>query len=304
MTDIKKTKIENKVYHKSVLVEEVIKYLAPQPGGVYVDCTFGGGGHTRAILEAEPKCKVIAFDWDKVAIEKNSEALLEEFGDRLQIVWGNFSHIYYLLRDLGIKEVDGILADFGTSQHQITDSAGFSFSRDTLLDMRMSTSHGQKTAYWYVNRATESELISIFSDYGQERYSRRIARAICDYRQSKDIKTTLDLAEIIKRSVPPSFTSKIHPATRVFQALRIVVNKELDHIRTLLLQSVNTLADNGRIVCISFHSLEDRIVKQFFKEHKTEFEILTPKVVIPTEEEVYRNPSSRSSKLRAALRHK
>ncbi len=297
------TKIENKVYHKSVLVDEVVKYLAPKPGGVYVDCTFGGGGHTRAILQAEPKCKVIAFDWDKVAIEKNGPALLEEFGNRLEIVWGNFSHIYYLLKDMGIKEVDGILADFGTSQYQITEQAGFSFSRETPLDMRMSVSHGQVTAYWYVNRAPESDLVSIFSEYGQERYSRRIARAICEYRQHKDIKTTLDLAEIIKRAVP-SYKSKIHPATRVFQALRIVVNKELEHIKTLLLQSVNTLSNNGRIVCISFHSLEDRIVKQFFKEHKSEFEILTPKVVVPTEEEVHRNPSSRSSKLRAAERHK
>ena len=289
----------NEIYHKSVLVNEVLQYLNPQPNKVYVDATFGGGGHTRAILEAEPNCKVIAIDWDKIAIEKNGPELEEEFKGHIKLLWGNFAQIVFLLKKEGITKVDGILADFGTSQFQIAQRAGFSFSRSTPLDMRMSPGHQKTTAEDIINYATEAELIKIFIDFGEEHYARKIAKAICVERKKKKFTDTLQLAEFIKKIIF-SKNKKIHPATKVFQALRIAVNKELDQIRGLLHHSIQILNTEGRIVCISFHSLEDRIVKQFFKEHENEMKILTPKIVTASEEEIKLNPSSRSAKLRAA----
>ncbi|MCL4360996.1 16S rRNA (cytosine(1402)-N(4))-methyltransferase RsmH [Candidatus Dependentiae bacterium] len=289
----------NEIYHKSVLVNEVLEYLNPQPNKIYVDVTFGGGGHTRAISQSEPKCKVIAIDWDNVAIEKNGPELQEEFGDRIKLIWGNFAQIVYLLKKEGISKVDGILADFGTSQYQITKRPGFSFSRSTPLDMRMSPGHQKVTAQDIINKASEAELIKIFKDYGEEPFARRIAKAICLERKKKRFDDTLQLAELVKKTVP-QINKKIHPATKVFQALRIAVNKELEQIKALLHHSIQLLNPEGRIVCISFHSLEDRIVKQFFKEHEQELKNLTQKVVTATEEEIKKNPSSRSAKLRAA----
>ncbi len=295
------------VYHKPVLMEEVITYLNPQPHGIYIDATFGGGGHTRAILRAQPTCKVISFDVDKNALDMNAPAVQEEFGDRWEYVWGNFSRIRELVQKTAfaheIKErggVDGILADFGTSQYQIKERAGFSFAVNSPLDMRMSSSHSKMTAADVVNSATEKELITIFFEYGEERMAPKIARAICTERLKKRIVTTDDLVKIILTVVPRKHSEHIHPATRVFQALRIVVNKELESIISLLKNSTTVLRPDGRLVCISFHSLEDRLVKQFFKEHKNHFDLLTPRVVIPTEQEIKENPSSRSSKLRAA----
>ncbi len=293
--------MEQKSYHVPVLMREVIEYLAIKPHGTYVDATFGGGGHTRAILEAEPKCSVIALDWDKRAIEVNGPPLEEEFGSRVTLIWGSFANITQLLKKQSVYKVDGILADLGTSQYQIARQPGFSFTIESPLDMRMSPAHFKTTAYDVVNRATESELAQIFFEFGEEHNARKIARVIVYERKKKPIKTTTELADLIKKIIPP-FSRRIHPATKVFQALRIFVNDELNNAKSLLTQSINLLDTHGRIVCISFHSLEDRIVKNFFREHKDVLEVLTKKVVIPTEEEVRRNPSARSSKLRAAER--
>lgn len=293
---------EQKPYHKAVLVDEVVSYMALKPHGVYVDATFGGGGHTRALLTAEPTCHVIALDWDKNAIELNSMSLLEDFGERLTIQWGDFSNITQLLKKLKVTKVDGILADFGTSQYQISESAGFSFSTDTPLDMRMSPGHFKTTAYDVVNRATEQELAQIFYEFGEEYSSRKIAHYIVKHRQEEGfIETTKELADVILKVIP-RYSRPIHPATKVFQALRIFVNDELNNIKSLLTQSLSLLKPTGRIVCISFHSLEDRIVKQFFKAHGDELLMLTKKVVTATDEELKNNPSSRSAKLRAAER--
>lgn len=294
----------NEIYHKPVLVEEVLQYLNPLPNKVYVDVTFGGGGHTRAILESQPNCSVIAFDWDKNSIEKNAIALQEEFGDRFTMIWGNFAHLARLLKKEKIKSVDGILADFGTSQFQIFDLPGFSVHKDTLLDMRMSPSHQKLTAAEVVNKFSPKALEEIFFNLGEEKYSKKIVRAIIEERNKKSIKTTKELAGIVERVIYRDSKKKIHPATKIFQALRIYVNNELENIRSFLIASLDALNHDGRLVCISFHSLEDRLVKQFFKEHPCTnskgFNILTKKVVTATQEELNINPSSRSAKLRAA----
>ncbi|KKP29265.1 MAG: Ribosomal RNA small subunit methyltransferase H [candidate division TM6 bacterium GW2011_GWF2_30_66] len=292
---------ESKFYHKPVLVSEVLQYLDPKPGGVYLDVTFGSGGHTRAILEKEPTCKVIAMDWDSVVLDKYGPPLQELFTDRLRLVWGNFSLLYKLIKSEKIPMVDGILADFGTSQIQITERAGFSMFRDTPLDMRMSPSHQKITAEIVLRDSSEKKLVEIFSSLGEERYSRKIAYAIVQARSARRIRTTKDLADIIEKVVPKSKTEKIHPATRVFQALRIFVNKELENIESFFPVALKLIKPSGKLVCISFHSLEDRIVKDFFKDKATErvVKILTPKVVTATEEELFANRASRSAKLRA-----
>ncbi len=279
--------------------DEVLEYLAPKPQGIYVDATFGGGGHTRVILNAEPTCTVIGIDWDLHALDTNAPPLEEEYGDRFIPMHGSFTHLTRILKKLGIKSIDGIIADFGTSQFQIKNLPGFSFTVPTPLDMRMSPGHYKITAYDVVNKATEAELVNIFFDYAEERASRKIARLIVEQRKRKPIKTTTELAQLVMKIVKP-YSRSIHPATKVFQALRIFVNDELNNIRSLLSTTLRVLNPQGRIVCISFHSLEDRIVKQFFKAHTDQLTILTKKVVIPTEEELKRNPSSRSAKLRAA----
>lgn len=297
---------EQQVYHKPVLVNEVLQYLAPAPNGVYVDATFGGGGHTRAILESDPTAHVVALDWDQVALEKNTPPLEAAFSNRFSWVWGNFGHIERLLGRVDVHQVDGILADFGTSQYQIGHKEGFSFLTDSPLDMRMSPSHHQKTAADILNYATEQEIAHILFTYGEERYSRQIARKIVEQRAVKPFKTTAQLADVIAKAVPATYRhQKTHPATRTFQALRIVVNKELENIRSFLNGALHVLKPGGRLVCISFHSLEDRIVKNFFQEATRgvipgyEVRILTPKVVMATDEEVALNRSSRSARLRA-----
>ena len=290
--------------HKSVLTNEVLEYLNPQPGKVYLDATFGVGGHTRAILEHEPRCSVIALDWDTTALDRYGLPLQEEFPGRLRLIWGNFALLYRLLKKNRIKSVDGVLADFGTSQVQITERPGFSVYRDTDLDMRMSPSHHSITAYEIVNTFSEAELRDIFWQFGEERHTKRIVDAIVRVRAEQPIKTTKQLAAVIYKAVPKTQRPVIHPATRVFQALRIYVNKELDNIQSFLRTLPSVLNPGGRAVCISFHSLEDRLVKRFFKEQKDAgmFTVLTPKVVVASEQERTENPSSRSAKLRAAER--
>lgn len=287
-------------YHKPVLVSEVIHYLDPQPGKIYVDATFGGGGHTTAILEKQPACTVIGIDWDKTALELNAPTLEEKFGTRFKSIRGNFAQLPLLLKREGIGKVDGLLADFGTSQYQIFQKEGFSFASSTPLDMRMSPAHQKTTAGDIVNTASQSELEHIFREYGEERHARRIAQLIVETRRARPIKTTDGLAALVKTAIAPHQTyHKIHPATKVFQALRIVVNKELENIKAFLTHAPSLLNPGGKVVCISFHSLEDRIVKKFFKE-RGEFRILTQKIVQASDEERRQNPSARSARLRAA----
>ena len=288
--------------HISVLTQEMLSFLDPQPGKTYIDATFGCGGHSRAILEKEKACNVIAIDLDKTTIEEHAPALEKLYGNRLKVVWGNFGAIYKILKKEKISQVDGIIADFGTSQYQIHHREGFSFSRDTPLDMRMSKAHAYFTAEYIVNKFDEKDLANIFFQFGEERNARKIARAIIHHRMHTKIETTRQLASLIESTIPRRKGQRIHPATKVFQALRIFVNKELESIRIFLPAALKFLRKNGRLICISFHSLEDREVKTFFN-HKTasnELEIITRKPVIASQQEQETNPSSRSAKMRAA----
>lgn len=288
--------------HISVLGKEVIEYLNLQPGNIYLDVTFGAGGHTRSLLEAEPECTVIAMDWDTNALEQFGQPLQEEFGDRLRLVWGNFAHLYRILKKEKICCLDGILADFGASQGQLAGKAGFSFHVNSPLDMRMSPAHQKVTAAELLNKSSESKLADIFFELGGERHGKKIARAIVAQRKIKPFKTTLQLAQLIESLVPKK--GRIHPATQVFQALRIYVNSELENIRSFLPAALDALAPDGRLVCITFHSLEDQLVKHFYLEKEREgiVEIVTKKPVVATEEELKQNPSSRSAKLRAVTK--
>lgn len=288
-------------YHTSVLTNEMLTYLAPIDGGIYVDATFGGGGHTKAILDTAPKCRVIAFDWDQKALETNGEPLIEKYGDRLTLVWANFAHIGQKLKKMGIPHVNGIIADFGTSQHQLKERAGFSFTHDTPLDMRMSPAHQKITAAIILARASENELVMIFKEYAQEPQARLIARTIVEQRSKNPLATTKQLAVLIEKVARPYKNRTIHRATQVFQALRICVNQELDNIKAFLPAAVRLLAPQGRLVCISFHSLEDRIVKHFFKEYcmaHPNGHIITPHAVKARAEETAQNKSARSAVLR------
>lgn len=286
-------------YHIPVLTKEIVEAINPQDKGVYVDATFGGGSHTRALLEANSTCKVISFDWDQEALDHNSPALQEQFGKRFVPVWGNFGHLHRNLKKLGIKKIDGLLADFGTSQHQIHEEAGFSFKHDTALDMRMSAAHHYHTAAYIINHYSEKDLADIIYFYGEDHRSRSIAREIIAYRTKKPFKTTRDLALLMEEKFATP-GKRIHTATKLFQALRVEVNKEFENIRSLLLSTMAYLVPSGRIACISFHSLEDRLVKQFFNDHKDKLTIITRKPIVASEDELERNRSARSAKLRVA----
>lgn len=292
--------IQYTVQHKSVLPAEVLEQLQIKKNGIYVDVTLGGGGHTRSILQADPTSTVVAFDWDKVALETNGAPLVEEFGSRIKLIWGNFAHLERLLKKNDINHVDGILADFGTSQSQIHEKEGFSFRNDTALDMRMSPGHQKIWARDLLNSLPEKEIARIIFEFGEDYNAQKIARAIVSTRGKKRIMTTLDLTHIIESVIPYHKGKRIHPATKTFQALRIAVNNELDNIVSFLKASTNFLAPGGRILCISFHSLEDRIVKNFFKNATNELTVLTKKPITASAEEILANASSRSAKLRVA----
>lgn len=302
--NIKSSNLIEKPDHKSVLVAEVLEALNIQPNKTYLDVTFGCGGHSRAILEKEASCKVIALDWDKTAIDKFAAPLEEEFGNRFKILWGNFGNLYKVLKKEGITQVDGILADFGTSQFQINKKDGFSFMLDTPLDMRMSPAHHYFTAYEIVNRFSEERIADILYEYGEEKFSRKIAKAIVEYRKKSKINTTLELAELVKsilyKKIDKAKRNRIHPATKTFQALRIFVNKELENLKLFLPSTTQFLSKGGRLACISFHSLEDRMVKNFMKNNYNLLSVITKKPIVPTTSEIVKNPSSRSSKLRIA----
>lgn len=294
------------IRHKPVLVQEVLTYLDPQPKKWYLDVTFGSGGHTRAILEKDPTCHVIALDWDKKVLEQYGQELQVIYGDRISFVWGNFGQLYAIAKREGIANLDGILADFGTSFMQIHERPGFSIYRDTSLDMRMSSAHQVVTAQDVLAKATAEKLAQIFWQLGEERHSKAIAQAIVQARAHKPITTTKQLAEIVEHAAPLSGRRRtIHPATRVFQALRIYVNHELENITAFMHAATRLLAPDGKLVCISFHSLEDRLVKHFFREQEKQgiLTVQTPHAIIASEDEKRENPSSRSAKLRAASKN-
>ena len=289
------------VYHTTVLLKEAVENLIVKSGGIYLDATFGGGGHTRHLLTTDPTCTVIALDWDQEAIKRNGPALKEEFGNRLILEWGNFADCYKLLKKNGISSIDGALADFGTSAFQIKNQDGFSFTQDTPLDMRMSKGHHYFNAAYIINKFEQKQLADIFFRYGEEAQSRKIAAAIVAKREEGFVfQTTKQLANLIEKITPTRGYQRIHPATKVFQALRIFVNKELDNIEAFLKNVLPLINPTGRLACISFHSLEDRLVKEFFRTHDTSLRIITRKPIIPSEEEINANRASRSAKLRVA----
>lgn len=293
------------MYHRPVLLDEAIDLLKCEDKKLFVDCTLGGGGHTTEILEKSgPLGRVIAFDRDENAIRESVERL-KKFGDRVKFVHAQFSNSVDELKKLGIDSVDGVLADLGVSSHQFDEAnRGFSFQADAPLDMRMDATN-ETSAEDIINSADEKELADMFFELGEERLSRRIARAIVYERQKKRITTTLELAEIVKRSYPPKMRyGRIHPATKVFQALRIFVNNELGELRTLLAEIPSHLSHGGRFVVISYHSLEDRLVKQRFNElgQTDEFRKITKKPVMPSEKEIEENRRARSAKMRCLER--
>lgn len=288
--------------HLSVLPAEVLEYLDPRPGGIYMDGTLGLGGHSRSILErSAPDGRVVAFEWDEEAIRLSRERLAP-YGDRLIIVRRNFAEIAEGLKEAGVAQLDGLLIDIGLSSLQLDQGQrGFSFQRDEPLDMRMDNRRGV-TAASIIARAGEEELADIFYYYGDERQARRIAAEVVQQRKLEPILTSRQLAGVVAKAVPRRFhPQKIHVATKVFQALRIAVNTELENLATILEAAPPLLKPGARMCVISFHSLEDRMVKRKFREID-EYEVLTSRPVMAGEEEVAVNPRSRSARLRVARR--
>jgi len=288
--------------HQPVLLKEILRYLNPGSGKNFIDCTFGFGGHTLALLEKNrPDGKVLGIEQDKEIIGKYQVSSIK-FQERLTLVNNNFNNLEEIVKKYEFNQVDGVLYDLGVSSwHFDQSSRGFSFQVNEPLDMRCSGD--SLTAEEIINQYKEQELVRIFKEYGQERFSGRIARVICQERRKHQIRTTKQLVEIISRIVPKKFQYKrIHFATRIFQALRIAVNDELNNLKESLPQALEILKPKGRLVVISFHSLEDRIVKNFFRESAKEgkLEILTKKPIIPSLEEIKLNSRSRSAKLRCA----
>ena len=290
-------------YHTPVLLKEVVTQLQPRSGSLFVDCTVGGGSHARELLRASgPDGQLIGLDWDEEAMAAARQTL-SEFGARVQLVRANFVELERVLMSLGITAVDGVLFDLGVSARQFDEPArGFSFLREGPLDMRMSRQLGA-TARDVLRTASVEELARIFRVYGEERRARAIAREIDRARVRQPIETTTQLARLVERVLGPK-RSATHPATRVFQALRIYVNNELENLRRGLEVATRSLKSGGRVAVISFHSLEDRIVKWFFIEQSRSetptLRIVTRKPITPTDEEIAENPRARSAKLRVA----
>ena len=301
--------------HISVLFGESIDALNIKPNGIYADGTLGGGGHSHGILSTNDSCRLIGIDQDKEAIAAAKERL-KEFDGRVTFVNRNFSEIKDILSELDIDEIDGAVLDLGVSSYQLDNAErGFSYMHDAALDMRMNTS-SPKSAYDVVNSYSCEELTRIFYDYGEEKWSKRIAEFICEKRKIKPVETTFELVEIIKAAIPKKVRMEGgHPAKKTFQAIRIEVNQEL----TVLKESLDTMIDHlnpgGRICVITFHSLEDRITKIKFRENEnpctcppdfpvcvcgkvSKGKVITRKPIIPSEEEMTENKRSKSSKLR------
>jgi 16S rRNA (cytosine1402-N4)-methyltransferase len=282
--------------HTTVLRAEVVSLVTPRAGGVYVDATLGGGGHAEAILEAAPGAKLIGIDRDPRAIEA-ARRRLAPFGTSVKLVVGRFSDIEGHLADF--VGVDGIIADLGVSSPQLDDPArGMSFRSEGPLDMRMGDTEGE-TALELIERSSSEELADIIYLYGEERRSRRIARCIHQALRAGELETTLDLRRAVVRAVGPARVGGVDPATRTFQALRIAVNHEIDELKTLLEVAPKVLLPSAPLAIISFHSLEDRLVKRAFLESAI-WERLTPKPLVPSRSEAEQNPRSRSAKLRVA----
>jgi 16S rRNA (cytosine1402-N4)-methyltransferase len=290
--------------HVPVLTAEVLEQLRPERGGLFVDCTVGLGGHARALLAAGAS-RLIGLDRDRDALDRARETLAP-WSDRVELVHTDYRSLPDVLDARQVPLIDGALADLGVSSMQFDEPGrGFSFQRDEPLDMRMDRSDGD-TAADLVARSTEEDLANAIFQYGEERFSRRIARAIVAVRDETPIDTTGRLADIVRRNVPRRGYQRIDPATRTFQALRIWVNRELDGLDRFLEQAVARLRAGGRLAVITFHSLEDRIVKHTFRalaqRDGSMLRVLTKKPIVPGEDEVRRNPRARSAKLRAAER--
>lgn len=304
--------------HKSVLLNECIKYLNLKDDSIIVDATLGYAGHSSNILKNIPNGYLYAFDQDEEAI-KNSSEKLKKISNNYEIISSNFVEMKKELEKRKITKVDGILFDLGVSSPQLDEKErGFSFHEDARLDMRMNQKQ-KLSAYEVVNEYQLEDLIRIFREYGEEKYATSIAKKIVDVRKSKKIETTLELVDIIKSSVPEKYKREKHPARKVFQAIRIEVNKELDVFSSALNQALELLKVNGRICVITFHSLEDKICKERFKKvsdikselkklpvipdsYLPQFKII--KTVLPTKEEIENNPRARSAKLRVIERVK
>jgi 16S rRNA (cytosine1402-N4)-methyltransferase len=306
--------------HKSVLAVETLEVLKPQNGENFIDATLGLGGHTEMILSSSADTKVVGIDRDLEAISL-AKKRLETFGNRVEIVHNNFSEIKQVAETVKIDKINGIIADLGVSSLQFDSrTRGFSFRFDAPLDMRMNQGSDALTAAELLETLSEFDIARIIYEYGEERLSRRIARRIVEKRErGEPVKTTRELAELIERAIGRGKKDKIHPATRTFQALRIAVNEELEILEQFIRDSVEILEKGGRFAVISFHSLEDRIVKQTFQKlagkcvcpprlpqcacgARREIEILTRKPIVPGERELEENPRSRSAKLRAYIK--
>lgn len=291
--------------HIPVLQKEVIKYLDPKSNENFIDCTLNGGGHASAILEKTgPRGKLLGIDLDSEVIRTFKEkSSAREFKNRVIVINGNFADLKKIIAESRLKQIDGILLDLGfSSWHTDESKRGFSFQRNEPLDMRYDLK-GQLTAEKIVNYWSQSDIERIFREYGEESFSRQIAEEIVKARRIVPIKSTFQVSEIIKKSVPSWYLGrKIHFATKVFQALRIAVNDELNNLKDVLPQAAESMNKGGRMAVISFHSLEDKIVKDFFKYKEKEglLKILTKKPIEPQKEEIKINPRSRSAKLRAA----
>lgn len=307
--------------HQPVLAEEVMKMLAPRPGSLHIDCTVGGGGHTERVLEAaSPDGRVLGLDADPAAIARVGERLAR-FGDRLVLRQANFRFLGEVAPDAGFGTVDGILLDLGLSSFQLADTGrGFGFRAGGTLDMRFDPSQGEPASA-LLARLDEAALADLFRRYGEEPHARRIARAIADARRAEPIETAEQLAALVERAVPrrPGPRGRIHPATRVFQALRIAVNGELEALEVALAASLEILGPGGRLVVLSYHSLEDRIVKRFVAAERRgctcppvfpvcvcgrapRLRTVGPQPAVPTASEVAANPRARSARLRTAER--
>ena len=287
--------------HEPVMVAEVLEHLAPSRGGVFVDCTVGLGGHARALLEAGAS-RLIALDRDPAALTEARSAL-EPFEGRVELVHSDYRRLNDVLDARGVTKVDGVLADLGVSSMQLdSPGRGFSFRQDDPLDMRMDTTTGP-TAAESIRDADERTLADVIYEFGEERHSRRIARAIVAARARGPIETTGQLADVVRRAVPRKGYSRIDPATRTFQAIRIWVNSELDGLDRFVGDVARRLAGDGRMVVITFHSLEDRVAKHTLRALQDEgigLRIRTKRPMVPSDAEVERNPRARSAKLRAA----
>ncbi len=292
-------------YHIPVMLREVIDYLRPAPGQTFVDATLGTAGHAEKILEKiMPEGRLLGIDRDTESIEIAKERLAR-FGSSVELVHGNFMDIDTILGERGITKVDGMVFDLGISSFQLSNpERGFSFQKEGPLDMRLDR-ESYISAYDLVNNLNEEEISNILWTFGEERWHNRIARFLVAERQKHPILTTSQLSEIVARAIPGKYRHyRIHPATRTFQAVRIAVNRELETLKTAVEKAVTFLKPGGRICVISFHSLEDRIIKFSFREFAAGgiLKIVTPKPLTPTYDETKINPSARSSKLRVGER--